>query len=323
MNHQVAKFFKNPIIGGLVSALLFSLLSKVIGDFAVPFALISFLNAALFSNSLKDRVLLSLAPVSLVIALLGPVSAFSFASMIVAPGMLLTTLYQQFYRDSDGVSQPFPLARLVGSLSMYALFMVLITLVFWMGADFQGKAFQMIMAQFDVMQYSEMPLEAQLQFNRIKVFLTQIWPFMPGIYASVFMLFFTLGVCWTQKSFTKRGVDLPREKLCLSGLYLPWFFWKAIAGLGALAALSFFTEAFIAFSILVSFTLPLVTLFFLQGLAIVITYAKKQKTPKMFLVIFYGFMVLIGWIIIIVILAGLLEPWLDLRSRMNQKIEKE
>ncbi len=323
MNHQVSQFLKNPIIGGLLSALLFSLLSKIIGDFAVPFALIPFLTAALFTLTIKDRIILSLAPISLVIAFLGPVSAFSFATMIIAPGLLLTTLYQQTQRNGDGTEQPFPLARLVGSLSIYAFFLVLLTLVIWMGADIQGKAYQMIMAQFDLLHVPEKPSETQIQLDRVKSFLTQIWPLMPGIYTSVFMLFFTLGVSLTQKSFSRRKLTLPREKLCLSNLYLSWFFWKVVAGLGVLTALAFFFGSFTLFTILTNITLPLITLFFLQGLTIVITYAKNQKNPKMFLVISYGIMVLIGWIIIIVILAGLLEPWLDLRSRMNQKIEKE
>ena len=55
-------------------------------------------------------------------------------------------------------------------------------------------------------------------------------------------------------------------------------------------------------------------------MAIVTTFAKKQKNPKMFLVVFYAIVVLIVGIpisLIVISLFGLLEPWLDIRSRIG------
>ena len=160
---------------------------------------------------------------------------------------------------------------------------------------------------------------AQFLLGYLKIF----WPYVPGISMGVFILMVTFSTSLTQKWFAHKKIKFPRPALTLSELYLPWWCWKVFAGFGLAWAISLQTDLPPLQQIFGNMTLPLVALFLLQGLSIITAFIKKHKNPKMLLVIFYGFVLVFGWTLLILILGGLLEPWLDLRTRLIQTKEKE
>ena len=156
--------------------------------------------------------------------------------------------------------------------------------------------------------------------NPLAAALLKIWPFFPGIYAGLLIILFSIGVSLAQKNKLKPyplfAFSLVRPKLMLSDLYVPWVFWKLFAIVGSITAVSFLIKWPLGLAFFGNISLTLCGLFVLQGMAVITAFAKKQKNPKMFLVVFYVFVVIIGWIILLIVLMGLLEPWLNLRSKL-------
>ena len=313
--------FSHPILGGLFSALLFVFLGRVIGDLAATFSLIPLFVVALQHKDIKALgpalgvALLNVVVLSMMLQM-GLEQALSYMLYVAAPGLILPRLAMQFKQQSRKKIW-YPLDRLSGALGLYALITALILAFIWhvMGAG--PKALEVMV---EVLQKS--PLEAQDRIQILLKYLKTLWPYVPGISMGLFTLMVSIATSLTQKWFKHNNVKFPRSPLCLSDLYLPWWCWKAFAGVGVAWAVTLQTETVVLQYLFGNLTLPLVALFLLQGFAIVTSFAKKQKNPKMFLVIFYGFVVVFGWTLLILILGGLLEPWLDLRTRLQTK-EKE
>ena len=309
--------FSHPFLGGLVSALLFSFLWRVIGDLATIISIIPMFTVGLMNSETKPLGLALFISILSTAFLLGLDQVLSYALYVAAPGLLLPRLAMQF-QTQERKKIWYPLERLCGALGLYALGATLILALIWHATGLSTTALATIQ---DNLQKS--PLEMQDRFQILLNYLKILWPYVPGISMGIFTLMIPLSVSLVQKWFSRNKVKFPRPALNLSDLYLPWWCWKAFAGAGSAWALALQTDFTALHYIFGNFTLPLVALFLLQGLSIVTAFAKKQKNPKMFLVIFYGFVVVFGWTLLILILGGLLEPWLDLRTRLIQTKEKE
>ena len=309
--------FSHPILGGLVSALLFSFLYRVIGDFAtilsiIPLAVVSFTHGDL--KTLGPALGIALLHITFLLAL---EQTLSYALYVAAPGIILPRLAMQAKQQGRKKTW-YPLERLSGALGLYALCATVLLVVVWHFTNTGPKALEVLTTALQ-----QAPLEAQDRIQLIFKYLTIIWPYVPGASMGLFTLMIAISTSLVQKWFKRHKVKFPRPALKLSELYLPWWCWKAFAAVGAAWAISLQFDISTLQYVFGNLTLPLVALFLLQGLAIATAFAKKQQNPKMFLVLFYGFVVIFGWTLLILILGGLLEPWLDLRTRLIQTKEKE
>ncbi len=313
--------FSHPILGGLISALLFAFLWRVIGDLATVVSIVPLFVVALMNPEIK--ILTPALGMTLGIALLnvavllGLEQTLNYVLYVVAPGFVLPRLAMQF-KQQDRKKNWYPLKRLMGVLGLYALGATLVLAFIWHVMGVGPKTLDLLTANFQ-----QSPLDMQDRIQVLLRYLNRLWPYVPGISTGIFVLMMAWSTSLTQKWFERKKVKFPRPALKLSELYLPWWCWKTIAGFGVAWVISLQTNTVILQYIFGNLTLPLVALFILQGLSIVVTFAKKQKNPKMILVIFYGFVVVFGWTLLILILGGLIEPWLDLRTRLNQTKEKE
>lgn len=308
--------FSHPILGGLFSALLFSFLSPV-GDLATIVALIPLFTVALMNQ--QPKVLLSTLATSVVTVsfLLGLQSLLNYSLYVAVPGLLLPYLAMQ-YQEKKGEKEWCPLERLSGALALYALGATLILMVAWHILGVGDKVFSVLSHTLQ-----DAPPKAADNIALLTNYLKLLWPYVPGISMALFVLMVAMATSLTPKWFKLYKINYPRPSLLLSKLYLPWWCWKAFAFIGVswVIALQFEVAPLqLFFGNLIG---PLVALFTLQGLSIVVTFSKKQKNTQMFLVIFYGFVLVFGWTLLILILAGLLEPWLDLRARLTQRKKKE
>lgn len=309
--------FSHPILGGLISALLFSFLSRIIDDLAMILALVPLFVVALLHSDLK-KLGPAVASALLNVGILsGLEQLLSYILYVAVPGIMLPRLALQ-HQDQGHKKTWYPLDRLIGALGLYALVITLGLALVWHLTGAGEESFATLQTNF-----AKTSLENQDRIQLIFEALKRIWPYIPGFSMAAFILMTAFSASLTQRWFAGNRVDFPRPRFELATLCLPWWCWKAIAALGVVFALSLQTQATDLQAIFGCLTLPLIALFILQGLAILTTYAKKQKNPKMILVIFYGFVLVFGWTLLILILAGLLEPWLDLRTRMIQTNKKE
>lgn len=309
--------FSHPILGGLLSALLFSFLWRLIGDIATILALVPLLSLGLMSQNLKTLGAAFAVSVLGVALFLGIDHTLNYLLYVALPGLFLPYLALQ-YQGSKNEKKWYPFERLVGVLALYALASTMILMLVWYTFGMGEKAFDMLSGTLQ-----KAPLEVADNIALLSHYLKLLWPYVPGISMGLFIFMVAIATSLTPKWFALHKVKFPRPLLLLSELYLPWWCWKAFAfvGVGWVIALQFDTS-FIPY-FFGNLTVPLVALFILQGLSVVVTFAKKQKNTQMFLVIFYGFVVVFGWTLLILILVGLLEPWLDLRARLTQRKEKE
>lgn len=321
---------KIRIKGGLLSALLFSLGSGLVGDLSALFALVPLFVCVLrtyepavvppslpLTDTLKIYGLPFLLSLGLVLLLTKPEQALSYGFYVALPGFGLPLLALQ-YRHHEGTKVWYPFEKLVTAVGLYTFAYTLILTLIWHLGGLNATALSLLQDSF-----ANKPLEAQAHFNQLLIYLTRIWPYVPGISLSLFVLMVAGATSLSQRWFAKRALPMPRPPLALGALYLPWGFWRAFALFGAGFALSTLATFSPGQALCGNLLAPLLSFFLLQGLAVVMVYAKKQSNPKMFLVIFYGFMLVFGWTSLILILGGLLEPWLDLRSRLIQTKEKE
>ena len=89
----------------------------------------------------------------------------------------------------------------------------------------------------------------------------------------------------------------------------PWF---AIAfGLAILAAFVPGTGGLIGRTLALIFAVP----FFLQGLAVLHSFAGRTKSPGMMLAVVYVVLFIFGGLVALVTLLGLVEDWVRLRRR--------
>mgnify|MGYP003630162691 CR=1 FL=1 len=309
--------FSHPILGGLFSALLFSFLWRLMGDLSTIFAVIPLFTLGLMNpqpKPLATAFAVSLVCVSL---FLGVEHILNYALYVALPGLALPYLAMQ-YQEKEGQKNWYPLERLAGVFALYVLGSALILLLVWHLFGVGEKAFEVLQASL-----KQTPLEAQDKVALLTSYLKLLWPYVPGISMGLFVFMIAIAASLTPKWFKVHKIKYPRPSFLLSDLYLPWWCWKAFAFIGVAWVISLQTERVFIQHLFGNLIAPLTALFILQGLSIVVTFAKKQKNPQMFLVIFYGFVLVFGWTLLILILAGLLEPWLDLRTRLTQRKEKE
>jgi len=319
---KVFKFTKNqrfshPLLGGLFSALLFSFLWRLMGDLATVFSIIPLFTLGLMTSAPKHLATAFGIALLTVALFLSIENALNYALYVGVPGLVLPYFARQHYSEK-GKKIWYPLERLVGILGIYALASTVVLMLVWHFFGIGEKNFETLSSGL-----KQAPLEAQDQVIFLTTYLKLLWPYIPGISMAVFVFMVAVATSLTPKWFKAHKVAFPRPLLLLSELYLPWWCWKAFAGVGLAWALVLQLETSVFQPVFGNLLAPLVALFTLQGLSVVTTFAKKQKNTQMLLVIFYGFVLVFGWTLLILILAGLLEPWLDLRTRLTQRNEKE
>ena len=287
------------------------------GDFSTIFAIIPLFTLGLMTPEPKH-----LAPafgVSLlaVALFLGIENTLGYALYVGIPGLVLPYFARQC-QSEKGKKIWYPLERLVGMLAFYALISTTVLMLVWHFFGIGEKNLETLSSSL-----KQVPLEAQDQVALLMTYLKLLWPYIPGISTALFVFMVAIATSLTPKWFKAHKVDFPRPLLLLSELYLPWWCWKVFAAVGVAWAIALQFEMPALQHAFGNLLVPLVALFILQGLSIVTTFAKKQKNTQMLLVIFYGFVLVFGWTLLVLILAGLLEPWLDLRTRLTQRKEKE
>lgn len=138
-----------------------------------------------------------------------------------------------------------------------------------------------------------------------------------GGLSAISMLVWTLISAYFAQSILVRFKHAIRPMPALNALTLTWWHWVAFAFSGALWVLTSGSLSTLGLNILVF----LCFIFFLHGLSIVHYCLNRVPNSMLGLLIFYGSMILLSWIIFsLVVLLGLFEPWANVRQKLSKKL---
>jgi hypothetical protein len=306
-----------PLIGGLLSALLFIVLSLFGGPLLAVLAQVPlWIIGALKITNQRPYGLLLIGLTLLITLLLGIGNGLIYGMLVAMPVFILLPRALQF-KQQDNQIYWYPQHLLLTDLSFYALALGLLTWIGWEIADFKTATWQVVWMQ----------LTTVLKFNLaeqqlLEEYFKTLWPYLPGLLAAGFLLMTTWSAALTQRWLKRHQKTLPRQALALTTLNLPWWCWQGLAA-SAVAWMIATQMHTPTASFLGVILLVFVSLFVLQGLAIFHTFVKKRQISHLFLVIFYICVIVFAYplFLLIVVGAGVLEPWLNLRDRINKKHE--
>ena len=311
------KHLAHCLVGGAISSLLFIILTGIVGAIGAAFAQVPlFIIGCLYAKQDKNIAIGILFATALVVVFQGLEHSLTYLIYISVPGFLLPKLAMQSQKEGDKEVW-YPFTRLIGSFGAYCLVICTIQVTIWVLFGVGEQTYNIMMATVNKADpaVQERVLEA---LPTIKM----IWPYMAGVAVGVYVLLTIWSGMIAQRWLKVKGKKLARPGLLLSDLYLPWWCWKvfAVTGLAFVFGLQFNIATLSYFA--GSLSLVLIALFTLQGLAVLNTFAKKQKNTKMILVVSYVFMIVFSWILVVLVLLGLLEPWLNLRERINNHFKE-
>ncbi len=135
--------------------------------------------------------------------------------------------------------------------------------------------------------------------------------------STISITIWTLLSCYVSERLLVKNKYQIRPMPTINELTLAWWLWIAFALSGTFAFV--FNNALASLSLNIFVFLGFI--FFLHGLSIVHYCLNRSKNPRLNLLLFYGSMLLLGWIIVsLVVLLGLFEPWVNSREKLSKKL---
>jgi hypothetical protein len=204
---------------------------------------------------------------------------------------LVLSLHLKLYKLEGGKERWYPLDDAVNRTILIGFLALFLNTFFFKPIDF--SAIEMIQNSIDMRKVMEK--------------LTFIFP----VIFQISVLSFTLTFYYLCQKWSPLR---PKSQTYFSQLKLHPGFWIGGCVVGFLYLISPLT--FINYTVIGSMACLFFWVFFLQGLAVVHFFAKKIEETYLVLGIFYVFMLYSHIVIMIVMLVGLLEPWVVFRQRI-------
>lgn len=287
----------------MISALFYYLQA-----FSPLFAIFIALPLALIGLSRDYLMLLKASLLTALLVTLGS-SLASGALYLALNGIPLTILVQRLllHRTEGRTVEWYPLSFALSYVSAYGVLFCIISTLF-VAPTVQPH-----------IQGTIKHIETTLPTDQGKVLIDalRIVQAVTGGLSAISMLVWTLLSIYFAQSLLMRFKHAIRPMPALNALTLTWWHWVIFAFSGALWALTSGTLSILGLNIIVF----LCFIFFLHGLSIVHYCLNRATKPMLGLLIFYGSMLLLGWIIFsLVVLLGLFEPWANVRQKLSKKL---
>ena len=139
--------------------------------------------------------------------------------------------------------------------------------------------------------------------------------YMSGVMATSWAIMFVINAIVAQVILARTGYNR-RPIIRLQEIDLPSWFLLLVAFTGLAAMiLGGHPLGLLAQNLLILVSFP----FFLLGLGTVHVYCSGRERRRMLLGVFYGFMILFGWLVLFVTILGVFEPWLKLRQNVSKR----
>lgn len=242
-------------------------------------------------------------------------TALPFAFAYAVPAIMLCQLALRTQPDAGGNPVWYPVGNLIGSLTVV------------------GAAALVFFAMMAIMDESAGPLQ-EVVTNLIGSALERMGsdisadnrahlagslaPFFPGMAVASWVVMHLVNAAAGQAALAKSGHNL-RPKVSYADITLPdWCSWLLV-GAGVVALVIPGDGSYLGRNLVIVALVP----FFLQGLAVVHTFARRIANGSVLLVAFYVLLMVLGWTTFLVAGAGVLEQWIGLRNRMQPVNDQE
>lgn len=169
-----------------------------------------------------------------------------------------------------------------------------------------------------------MPLLSRPPFKNIvpnlsPELVTQFLRVMPGASLLWTMMATFMSGAMVQTLLSKRNLSLIRKPLRLEKLNLPLWPWILLV-VSALVSI-FFQKIFLG-AFCVNVLLVLMIVFLVQGVSIMHAFCLDRPHGTGLLWVFYAFMVFFQEVALVMVVMGILEPWLQMRRRIEMKTRR-
>ena len=240
----------------------------------------------------------------LLVAAFSSLQVASFFLMIsVLPAFLVSYFALMCRKGKDGKVFWYPLGGLITHLTTYNMGLCFLLFIFF------SRSPSTLLLKDQWMTLGPETLQAQYRY--IADLLIR---FLPALMTSAAFLTTLLNAGIAQGVLVKLKKN-QRPTPSLSEIELAWWLWIALAACGVMALL---TSGGMR-DLWMNETLVLGIAFFFQGLSVMQLILNHYFPGKMFHWIFYVGMIVFGWLILMVMMLGVFEPWVKLRKRFTEK----
>lgn len=242
-------------------------------------------------------------------------TALPFAVAYAIPAVLLCQLAMRTRPDADGAPVWYPVGNLIGTLTVVGAtglsFFAMMAIMDEGGISLQDTVASLIGTALERMG-SQIPADSRASLAG------GLAPFFPGMAVASWIVMHLVNAAAGQAALVKSGRNL-RPKISYADLTLPdWCSWLLV-GAGVIALVAPGDGSYLGRNLVIVALVP----FFLLGLAVVHTFARRIANGTMMLVAFYVLLMVLGWTAFLVAGAGVLEQWIGLRNRMQPVNDQE
>ncbi|MBO6520281.1 MAG: DUF2232 domain-containing protein [Rhodospirillales bacterium] len=242
-------------------------------------------------------------------------TALPFAFAYAVPAIMLCQLALRTLPDNDGNPVWYPVGNLIGTLTIVgatALAFFAMMAIMDEGADpLQDIVAGLIGTALERMG-ADMPADSRASIAG------SLAPYFPGMAVASWVMMHLINAAAGQTALVKSERNI-RPKIAYADITLPeWTSWFLV-GAGVIALVVPGDWSYLGRNLVIVALVP----FFLLGLAVVHSFARRVANGTLMLVAFYVLLMVLGWTTFLVAGAGILEQWIGLRKRMQPVNDQE
>lgn len=242
-------------------------------------------------------------------------SALPFAFAYAVPAIMLCQLALRTQPDNQGNPVWYPAGNLIGTLTFVGAaalaFFAMMAIMDEGTGPLQDVVANLIGTALERMG-ADMPADSRANIAGT------LAPFFPGMAVASWVVMHLVNAAAGQSALVRSDRNL-RPKIAYSQITLPdWCSWLLV-GSGIVALVVPGDWSYLGRNLVIVALVP----FFLLGLAVVHTFARRVANGTLLLVAFYVLLMVLGWTTFLVAGAGILEQWIGLRKRMQPVNDQE
>ena len=300
------RYLLAAIGGGIASALVYALtgMGSFGGILLAYFAPLPLYLIGLSFGWTAGAVASAVAAITITL-LGGFLGAAIFVLINAMPALIIIRQALRSRPDAQGQPVWYPAGLLVISLSVTGA--VLYTVVaLWLYAQPAGLEGS-VRALVEGLSNQIIPADAA---DMRASFVAMLMPLLPGIFAVSWMFMVVVNATLAQGLLVRFKRNYRPSPDIVTMEFPNWF--PVAAAIAALAGyllpggMGYFG---------VNLAMILILPFFFMGLAVVHALCRRSSATAFILTVFYGMLIIFGWLAIIVAALGLIEPWVGLRRR--------
>lgn len=302
----MSRYLLAAIGGGLASALVYALtgMGSFGGILLAYFAPLPLYLIGLSLGLTASAVASAVAAVAMLV-LGGFLSAAIFVVVNALPALIVIRQALQSRPDAQGQTAWYPAGMLVISLSITGAVLYSVVAL-WLGAQPAGMEGS-VQALVEQLTERIIPMESADSRPMVVAMLT---PFLPGIMAVSWLVMVVVNASLAQGLLVRFKRNCRPSPDIVTMEFPNWFPVAA-----ALAALIGYLLPGAWGYYGVNLAMILILPFFFMGLAVVHAICRRASATAFILTIFYGMLIIFGWLAILVAALGLIEPWVGVRRR--------